>query len=153
MNATIKALNELFERDLDKLTMELMAYQNEERLWVTDAQIANCGGNLILHLCGNLQHFIGAVLGETGYVRQRDQEFNRKYVSKLDLQNGIDETKRAVLETLEGLNEDVLEKEYPIRVFSDEPMTALFFLIHLESHLNYHLGQINYHRRLLDTNV
>ena len=144
----LSALLELFKRDLNILSVEINSYSNESNLWITNSGIKNSPGNLSLHLCGNLQHFIGAVLGNTGYIRDRDAEFSKKNVPKDELLNVIDTTKEIVLNVLESLSEDQLEKDYPIEVFKMK-MTTTYFLIHLLSHLNYHLGQINYHRRLL----
>ena len=144
----ISALLELFKRDLNILSVEINSYSDESNLWTTNADIKNSPGNLCLHLCGNLQHFIGAVLGNTGYIRNREAEFSKKNVPKDQLLNLIDTTKESVLNVLESLPEDQLEKDYPIDVFKKK-MTTTYFLIHLLSHLNYHLGQINYHRRLL----
>jgi uncharacterized damage-inducible protein DinB len=144
----ISALLELFKRDLNILHVEINSYSNESNLWITNAGIKNSPGNLCLHLCGNLQHFIGAVLGNTGYIRDREAEFSKKNVPKDELLSSIDNTKEVVLNVLESLSEDQLEKDYPIEVFKKK-MTTTYFLIHLLSHLNYHLGQINYHRRLL----
>lgn len=145
---SIESLKQIFERDLDKLIQELDAYQNEADLWLLAGDIKNSGGNLVLHLCGNIQHFIGAVLGESGYVRKRDEEFNLKGVPKTELISQIEITKKAVNDALAQLNPDDLNKPFPINVFGHE-MTTDFFLIHLVSHLSYHLGQVNYHRRIL----
>mgnify|MGYP000938458488 FL=1 len=138
----------LFDQDLDKLTEEIKLYPDDQSLWVVKEGIKNSGGNLCLHLAGNLQHFIGAVLGNSGYVRNRDAEFSLKNISKQKLLNEIDATKMAVRDTLEQVSKHELQKEYPIRVF-DEAVTTEHFLLYLLSHLNYHTGQINYHRRLL----
>ena len=143
-----KILIELYERDLDKLRTEIESYSNEEDLWKTGDGISNSAGNLCLHLVGNLQHFLGAVLGESGYVRDRDAEFANKNVARSDLLATIDSTKTIVVETLNKLSDDDFAKTYPIEVFG-HPMKTGYFLTHLTTHLNYHLGQINYHRRLL----
>ncbi|MDZ7624548.1 MAG: DinB family protein [Ignavibacteriaceae bacterium] len=111
--------------------------------------VKNSAGNLCLHLCGNLQHFIGAVLGNSGYIRNRDAEFSKKNVPIRELVAEIELTAKVVEKALKNLPEEILEKTYPINVFGYE-MTTEYFLTHLTTHLNYHLGQINYHRRLLD---
>src|SRR5688500_18369221 len=100
-------VKELFERDLKKLKEELKLY-NQEDLWKIAPGTANSGGNLILHLAGNLRHFIGAVLGNTGYIRQRDLEFSEKNVSKSDLEALIDITIQEVNDTLSKLDTAVL---------------------------------------------
>ncbi|WP_419489287.1 DinB family protein [Chryseobacterium bernardetii] len=142
------SLRSLYQRDLNKLKMEIGAYQNEENLWKTDKNISNSAGNLCLHLIGNLNHFIGTHLGNTGYVRQRELEFSLKDIPKAELIEKIEATTTMVDSVLNQLPEAVMEKEYPLVVFEDK-MTTGYFLIHLLSHLDYHLGQINYHRRLL----
>lgn len=149
MSNILESLSELFKRDLDRLLTEVKAYKKEENLWLLDGEIANTAGNLALHLCGNLRHFIGAILGGSSYIRQRDDEFNLKDVKRSELVSQIKETKKSVAETLAELSESKLDEIYPVNVFGKD-MTTAHFLIHLESHLNYHLGQINYHRRLLD---
>jgi len=111
--------------------------------------ISNSAGNLALHLVGNLNHFIGATLGNSGYVRLRDLEFSLKNVPKTELKIQIDETITMVNSVLNTLTEDDLQKEYKRRV-SEDYMTTEFFLVYLTIHLSYHLGQVNYHRRLLD---
>ena len=142
-------LLKLFNRDLDKLGTEIDSFKDEKKLWEISGDIKNSAGNLCLHLCGNLQHFIGNILGNSGYVRNRDAEFSTKNVAKTKLIDEIAQTIKIVNETLSELKEDKLNEKFPIDVFGYE-MTTEFFLIHLVTHLNYHLGQINYHRRLLD---
>jgi uncharacterized damage-inducible protein DinB len=146
----IQSLNTLFEKNLDKLSTEISSYKSDEALWKTDKEILNSGGNLCLHLCGNLQHYIGTVLGNTGYQRDRPAEFSDKNIAKEDLLELIEATREAITETLNSLDPEALSYEYPEIVFK-KPMSKEYFLIHLVTHLGYHLGQINYHRRLLDT--
>jgi uncharacterized damage-inducible protein DinB len=143
-----KVLAELYERDLDKLKTEIQSYANEEDLWKLADGISNSGGSLCLHLTGNLKHFFGAVLGNTGFERDRDSEFANKDVSRTEMIADIDVTKNVVLSTIAGLTEEDLDKVYPIEVFG-KPMTTGFFITHLATHFNYHLGQINYHRRIV----
>ncbi|WP_421889984.1 DinB family protein [Marinoscillum sp.] len=138
----------LFEKDLNRLIVEVESYSEESDLWKTAPGINNSAGNLALHLIGNLQHFIGAVLGETGYVRNREAEFSDKDVAKAKILEDIRETIVVVSATLAKLTDPEFHGVYPIEVFG-KPMTTLHFLVHLEGHLNYHLGQVNYHRRLL----
>ncbi|OCA78191.1 DinB superfamily protein [Chryseobacterium contaminans] len=143
------SLRSLYHRDMNKLKTEVEAYQNEENLWKTDKNISNSAGNLCLHLIGNLNHFMGAQLGNTGYVRHRELEFSLKDIPRTELIAKIEATTAMIDSVLSQLPETEMEKEYPLVVFEDK-MTTGYFLIHLLSHLDYHLGQINYHRRLLD---
>lgn len=141
-----ETLISIYKRDLDKLKTEIDQYESDEKLWLVATGITNSGGNLTLHLIGNLKHFIGAVLGGTGYVRDRDAEFTSKSVSRAELIAAVDETTEIVSTTLAKLTGDELAATYPIDVFA-QPMTTEYFIIHLATHFNYHLGQINYHRR------
>lgn len=148
MSLLIKTVQKLLDRDLAVLEKEISTYPSDAELWKVAGDIKNPAGNLCLHLCGNLQYYIGAVLGNSGYVRNREAEFSTKGLSKEELLNEIAKTRKAVSKALENLNPTVLETIYPVEVFKD-PMTTGYFLIHLSAHLGYHLGQINYHRRLL----
>ncbi len=145
----IETLQILFKRDLLKLKTEIESYQSEENIWKISQHISNSAGNLCLHLIGNLNHFIGAITGKTGYIRNRDAEFSLKDVPRTQLTEMIDNTILVIENTLNNLNEDDLKKEYPLVVFESK-MSTEFFFTHLTAHLSYHLGQINYHRRLLE---
>lgn len=145
----LDTLIKIFNRDLNKLKAEIELYNNETNLWVVDKAISNCAGNLCLHIVGNLNTYIGATLGDSGYIRQRDLEFSLKNTPRAELLNQVDEVMIIVENTLAKLTPEDLEKEYKRKVFEDY-MTTGYFLVHLTTHLAYHLGQINYHRRLLD---
>ena len=142
------ALLTLFERDLRKLREEINLYADESKIWVVQEGISNSAGNLCLHLLGNLNHFIGAILGHSGYVRQRDDEFSLKDIPLGILTAQIDATIAVVQEALSGLLDTDLEGNYPEQKHG-ETVKMDFMLLHLLGHLSYHLGQINYHRRLI----
>jgi uncharacterized damage-inducible protein DinB len=137
----------LFERDLNRLLSEIEAYSDESLLWKRAEGISNPAGNLALHLVGNLNTYIGKNLGGTDYVRDRPAEF-ASIVSKSDLIEKITTTKHIILKILLNLQTEDLHETYPEEVLG-YPMTTEYFLTHLYGHLNYHLGQINYHRRLV----
>ncbi len=142
-------LIQLFERDLTKLIKELEAYKIESSMWLLTDTINNSAGNLALHIVGNLNAFIGAEIGNTGYIRQRELEFSLKDIPRSEIILDIQETSTMIKNTLSTISDEDLQKEYPKVIFK-KPMATEFFLIHLSTHLTYHLGQINYHRRLLD---
>ena len=144
-----EALLEIFERDLGKLKEEISLYTDENNLWKTEKQISNSGGNLALHLIGNLNHFIGATLGNTGYVRERDKEFSDKNIPVQKILDNIDATIIVVKNTLSNLTAEDFEKVFPLEKHGQIVKTD-FMLLHLLAHLEYHLGQINYHRRLTE---
>jgi len=144
-----ETLKTLFNRDLNKLKSEIESYKNEANLWMIDKSIANSAGNLCLHLIGNLNTYIGATLGGSNYIRNRELEFSLKDIPKQELISMIEATLTVVNETVGKITEEQLNSEYPMLVFQEKTSTE-FFLVHLTTHLAYHLGQINYHRRLLD---
>ena len=146
LNETLKSL---FNRDLNKLQVEIESYQKESNIWLVAEGISNSAGNLCLHLVGNINGFIGAQVGKTGYIRQRDLEFSLKDVPRVELIKKIEDTIVVVDSVLDTITAEQFETIYPIEVFG-HPMTTEYFLVHLAMHLDYHLGQINYHRRLLD---
>lgn len=144
----ISAITSLFERDLNKLEEEINLYKNEEDLWKIKEGISNSGGNLALHLVGSLNHFIGATLGSTGYIRERDKEFSLKNIPRLQIVQDIKNTIEVINNTVSHLTNEDLKKDFPVPVgnkTSSMSYTLLFFV----SHLSYHLGQVNYHRRLI----
>lgn len=143
-----ETLTQLFERDLKRLANEISLYKDESHIWTVQKDISNSAGNLCLHLLGNLNHFIGATLGHTGYVRLRDDEFSLKNIPRQDLLLNISNCLIIVTETLQKLPEEDLAADFPIEVFGKKDSTE-YMLIHLATHLSYHLGQINYHRRLI----
>jgi uncharacterized damage-inducible protein DinB len=144
-----ESLLEIFERDLNKLKNEISLYKDENSLWVIKKEISNSAGNLCLHLIGNLNHFIGAILGKTGYERNRENEFAAKNISKIELVIEIEKTIEVVRKTLNNLSTEDFEKDFPVQKH-DKIVKTDFMFLHLLTHFNYHLGQINYHRRLID---
>ncbi|GCC51618.1 DinB family protein [Chryseotalea sanaruensis] len=145
----IQTLQQILLRDLLKLRQEITLYKKEENIWAVVPNISNPAGNLVLHLVGNLNTYIGATLGNTGYVRHRDLEFSLKNISRTELLDKIDGTSKMISDVMDTLDDSILPKNYPLIVLEKE-MTTEFFLVHLTAHFSYHLGQINYHRRLLD---
>ena len=142
-------LRPLFARDLNRVHQEIELYHEEARIWHVDAGIANSAGNLTLHLVGNLNTYIGAQLGGVAYPRDRDREFWQKDVPRAELLRQVAETRDLVDHALSQLKPHDLAAEYPLLVFEAKTTTE-YLLVHLATHLAYHLGQINYHRRLLD---
>ncbi|MEP7167843.1 MAG: DUF1572 family protein [Bacteroidota bacterium] len=143
-----ETLIEIFERDLLQLKKEIESYTDEKKLWMIKEGISNSAGNLSLHLIGNLNHFIGATLSNTGYLRNRENEFSLKNIPKKDLIEDIDKTIEVVKTSLNNLSEKDFEKNFPLEKHG-KIVTTDFMLLHLVTHFNYHLGQINYHRRMI----
>jgi uncharacterized damage-inducible protein DinB len=140
-------LARLIVRDLRALTRELETYPSEESIWAVPPGIANSAGTLTLHLMGNLHHFIGAQLGRSGYRRDRDAEFTTRDTPRAELGAAIEAAIAMIEATLPSLSEEQLGEPFPIEVAGVRVRTD-DFLVHLAVHLGYHLGQVDYHRRL-----
>jgi len=146
MDTLTQDLQSLFERDLKRLIKNLEDLP-EDLLWETREGITNSCGVLVQHLVGNLNYFVGAGLGDTGFKRNREKEFQPSHLSKEELIEYV----RELLETLDlvfnNLESEELAGDYPMNIPFDHSTQK--FLVHLYGHLNYHLGQINYLRRML----
>jgi hypothetical protein len=145
----IETFKFLFNRDLLKLKQEIESYNDQNKLWYVEKGILNSAGNLCLHLIGNLNHFIGATLGNTGYVRNRDLEFSQKNIPADELVKRINDTVVVIENAFSKLSDNILNEDFPL-LYNNQRVSTMLMLTHLLSHLGYHLGQINYLRRLYD---
>lgn len=143
----------LYETNMTSLIEEVKAYKDERNMWKVQGEIANSGGNLVMHLIGNLRGFVGALIGGTDYVRKRNIEFTIKDVPRADMLAELDQTWADVKMTLSKVTDVDLAKVYDVPG-TEHSLSGAVLLIYFLEHLAYHKGQINYHRRLLDvTNV
>lgn len=137
-------------RDLDALADQLGSYPDDESVWRTGGTTRNSAGTLAVHLVGNLEHFVGAVLGSSGYVRDREREFAERDVPRDEILRRIAHCQEVVVSTLGGMPDDEMARPYPGRTPpSLDGASTHLFLLHLTGHLSWHLGQVDYHRRLL----
>lgn len=141
-------ITNFFERDLDKLKEEISLFKNEDDIWKIKHGITNSAGNLTMHLLGNLNHFIGKTLGHTDYVRKRDEEFSLKNIPREKLISDINSLKDVIKNSLSNLSDEDFKKEFPVKI-QEQTFTTQNMLIYLLAHFNYHLGQVNYLRRML----
>ena len=144
-------LSRLINRELASLRDELLAYPNEADMWALPKGVPNSGGNIALHLVGNLRFFIGTQFGATGFVRDRDAEFSNKGVPRAEILKSIETAADEVTRTLANFDPALLEKAFPVEIGGHKLQTGMF-LQHLASHLAYHLGQVDYHRRIVTGN-
>ena len=145
------AVRTMLLRELRAVERQIAAYPDDESIWKVAPGIANSAGTLALHIAGNLRHFIGAVLTGTAYVRDRDAEFNTRGLSRAELSTEIHAAIEDLDDALGKIEPAQLESVYPVAIRERRVRTA-DFLIHLAVHLGYHLGQMDYHRRLLTPN-
>lgn len=136
-------------RELRTVAREVDAYPSDDLLWRRLPGIPNAGGTLALHIAGNLEHYVGAVLGGTGYERDREAEFSTRDLSRSEVLTRVEAAVEAVDASLKKLTMEEVERDYPEQVRGRRIRTA-DFLVHLTVHLGYHLGQLDYHRRALD---
>lgn len=137
----------LFDRDLSKVLQQLQAFPDQELLWRCAPGISNSAGNLILHLDGNLREYVGRLLGGLPYQRVRDQEFTSRGVAADAMAARIEEVRQLVPTIIRQLSTEQLSAKFPEDPLGI-PMSTQQYLIHLIAHLNYHLGQIDYLRRV-----
>ncbi|HEX9563524.1 MAG TPA: DinB family protein [Gemmatimonadaceae bacterium] len=142
----------IISRELRALERELQAYGSDEQVWLQPAGLPNSAGTLALHAAGNLLHFVGGVLGHTGYVRDRDGEFSTRGVSRRELIAAIHRADSAVSAVLDTFPSERLQEPYPLPVANRRQLTGAF-LLHLAAHLAYHLGQVDFHRRIVTGDV
>lgn len=141
-------ITNVITRELKALRREIETYPSDDDLWEVRPGITNPGGNLALHLAGNLQYFLGNVLGKNGYVRNREAEFGSRDIPRAELLREIDNAIEAVATGMSQISEADLAKPYPEPVGGVRSSTGAF-LAHFATHLAYHLGQVDYHRRIL----
>jgi hypothetical protein len=137
-----------FVRELDGFKRELALFPDDESVWTTLPGVTNSAGNLALHVAGNLQHFIGAVLGGTGYVRNRELEFGQRSGPRENIYAELDAAIAVVRRVLPGIANDTLDQEFPEQLMGMTFRTSTF-LVHLCAHAGFHLGQAGYLRRIL----
>ncbi|GIW25917.1 DinB family protein [Meiothermus sp.] len=144
----LEDLKALYLREIATLERELELYPDDDSLWKELPGLPNPAGTLFLHLAGNLQHFFGATLGHTGYVRNRAAEFSRRGVPRSEIRQELWGARQGVLAGFANLSEEHLARPFPVQIADGEFSTQLALLQFL-SHLAYHLGQIDYHRRVV----
>lgn len=146
MNGEIRTYARIFDRDLDVLAREVSLYPDDASLWQEVPGQPTLGGNLALHLVGNLRHFLGAVLAGSGFTRERELEFNQRGLSRERLAADIQTARSEVAAALEALDPARLEQPFPEPI-RDHQLPTRMVLVHLITHLSFHLGQLDYHRR------
>ena len=146
-NRAVNVLRTMMLRELRGLEREIAAYPDDDSIWQVRDGISNSAGNLALHLAGNLRYFIGATLGGTDYKRDRDAEFSTKGLTRNQLTQIVHDAIDELTITFDKLTDEALDSEYPLLI-QESRLRTLDFLTHLAVHLSYHLGQIDYHRRL-----
>jgi hypothetical protein len=141
----------MLDRDLRALQRELEAYPDERQIWQAVPGLPNSAGTLALHLTGNVQHYIGACLGGTGYVRDRSAEFARRGVPRAELVAEVERTRLAVKTGLERLAPNAVDHDFP-ELIAQARLRTGDYLVHLCTHFAYHLGQLDAHRRVVTGN-
>lgn len=145
-------ISHFLRRELRSLRLELEAYPDEQLIWALPPGLPNSAGTLALHLAGNLRHYVGALLGGTGYVRNRDEEFAARDVPRAVLLEQIAAADEAIESTLPRLTEAQMSQPFP-EAIRDHHLQTDEMLAQLAVHLGYHLGQVSYHRRLVTGNA
>lgn len=145
----MERFSKFYKRELNLLVNELNAFVSEDNIWVTLPNINNSAGNLSLHIIGNLQHFIGHIIGGSDYKRDRDAEFSTKNVARQSMIDDLQSTANMIEQVLASVNEEGMNRQFPIQL-NNQSYTTYDFVMHLLIHLSYHVGQVNYLRRALE---
>lgn len=145
-NDTFLHIRKLLVRDLRGMQREINAFPDDASVWETPPSVSNCAGILAMHGCGNLNHFIGHVLGGNGYMRDREKEFSNQGLSRAEISAEFDRTIAAMESVLPRLDPARLSEPFPLPIAGNTLNTQLF-LTHLCVHLAFHLGQLGYLRR------
>src|SRR4051812_6613902 len=145
-------ISHFLRRELRSLRLELEAYPDEQLIWALPPGLPNSAGTLALHLAGNLRHYVGALLGGNGYIRNRDEEFAARDIPRAVLLAQLSEAEAAVAATLPSLGEERMSQPFPEPI-REHVLETGEFLLQLAVHLAYHLGQVSYHRRLVTGDV
>lgn len=138
----------ILRRDLAGVRRSIEAYPDDATPWEQRPGLPNAGGTLALHVAGNIQHYIGATLGRSGYRRDRDAEFARRGVPRAEMLAELEAADGAVVRGLSALAGRSLAEPFPEPI-GGRTVTTEAFLVHIATHLAYHLGQIDYHRRVV----
>jgi len=147
MHDLTEYLRRTISRDLQTFREEIERFPSDDAVWRTVPGVANPAGSLALHVCGNLRHYLGAVLGGSGYVRDRDAEFRLRGVPRSELVESLLGTEEIVIRVLQALTPEILLAPYPEAMYGD--LRTDWFLLHLGTHLAFHLGQAGYLRRTI----
>ena len=137
----------LYARDIARLIQELQAFPDTASVWATAPGVTNAAGTLALHLEGNLREYIGRQLGRIDFTRDRPLEFSARDVAREDLIARLEAVHQMVPRVIASLSDDDLSRPYPEK-YNGQSLTVRMFLMHLEAHFNYHLGQVDYLRRV-----
>lgn len=140
-------LHAMLLRELRGLRREIEAYPDDDAIWAAAPGIANSCGTLVLHLAGNLRLYAGHVIGGIAYERDRPREFAARGLSRAELLHELDAAMEAVDRALPQATAKVLAREFPLPIGTVRVNTQEF-LLHCAAHLAYHLGQVDYHRRM-----
>jgi uncharacterized damage-inducible protein DinB len=144
----VDSIRRCIVRDLGTFEVELASFPDDASVWSMHPQIPNTTGTLVLHVAGNLRHFVGATLGATGYVRDREAEFSTRNLARRELLVLLHAARDEVDATLRMLDAARLDDPYPLEI-GGTTLTTGQFLVHLATHLAYHLGQADIHRRVV----
>jgi len=135
-------------RELEGLKREISLFPDDESPWQTVPGVTNSAANLALHVAGNLQYYVGGLLGGTGYVRNRELEFGRRSGTRAEVAIEIDAAIRVVRDVLPGISQETFDARFPETVMGF-PFRTGMLLLHLSGHAAFHLGQAGYLRRVI----
>ncbi|MFM8532398.1 MAG: DinB family protein [Acidimicrobiia bacterium] len=141
-------LAQLYARDLQRLIQEIQAFPDTATLWQTAPGVSNAAATLALHLEGNLREFVGRQMGQIAFKRDRPLEFSARGVEQAELIARLEAVRDSIPPVIAALTDAELAAPNS-ELYMGQPISRHQFLVHLNGHLNYHLGQVDYLRRFL----
>jgi uncharacterized damage-inducible protein DinB len=139
---TISSSLAAYHEMIQKRVHELVEPLDHEQIWRRPYHYGNSVGNLLLHLTGNLNYYIGAQIARTGYVRQRDREFADSGKPKKELLSNFDRTIEMVINTIKSQSAEDWSAAYS--AVGSESKDRFSMILTCAGHANHHLGQMIY---------
>jgi hypothetical protein len=141
------SLADYFRVMVQERVHELVSPLSSEQVWQRPFPYGNSIGNLILHLTGNLNYYIGAQIAGTGYIRQRDLEFSDGGKPKGELLKLFDDAIQITVATIEKQSDH--DWSTPYYAERADGSTRFAQVLACAGHAYHHVGQIIYLQREL----
>jgi uncharacterized damage-inducible protein DinB len=141
-----EVLHRLYDESLPRILKCLDRLTNEQ-IWWRPNESSNSIGNLVLHLCGNVNQWIYSGLGGFPDDRVRQAEFDtREFIDREDLKIALESTMEKARTVIERITVNEILRIRPVQTFEEK---GLSILIHVTEHFSYHTGQIAYITKML----
>jgi len=142
LNVIQSSFAEYFHIRIRTRVHQLLDPLSNEQIWHRPFPYGNSIGNLILHLTGNLNYYIGAQMAGSGYVRHRDLEFTDHGKPKDELLRDFDEAIATAVSTISTQSD--ADWSTPYDAERRDGSTRFAQVLACAGHAYHHVGQIIY---------